>query len=189
MNRQHATKDFWLAALRSDSPALQDAVVQAGPGAEVPSCPDWTGRELVTHLTATLHWVRETVPRGVTTRPTIAPEPHEPADWDEALDGLEGLDRAGQFAPQLVERGVPLGALALAHRRGGRAAGDAARHCLAHPVHQGRDVLDQIGAGPAGAVGHLGGRAGLRHRVLQRGAVGPKGGEPELLGRRAPTTG
>ena len=88
MNRQHATKDFWLAALRSDSPALQDAVVQAGPGAEVPSCPGWTGRELVTHLTATLHWVRETVPRGVTTRPTIAPEPLEPADWDEALDGL-----------------------------------------------------------------------------------------------------
>ena len=43
MNRLHATKDFWLAALRADSPALQDAVAQAGPDAAVPSCPGLDG--------------------------------------------------------------------------------------------------------------------------------------------------
>ena len=29
MNRLHATKDFWLAALRADGPAFQDAVAPA----------------------------------------------------------------------------------------------------------------------------------------------------------------
>jgi uncharacterized protein (TIGR03083 family) len=87
MNRLHATKDFWLAALRADSPALQDAVAQAGAGAEVPSCPGWTGADLVEHLTSELRWVRETTARGVTDRPEqieVAPRP----EWEVALDGL-----------------------------------------------------------------------------------------------------
>ncbi len=42
MNRLHATKDFWLAALRADGPAFQDAVAQTWPDAAVPSCPGWT---------------------------------------------------------------------------------------------------------------------------------------------------
>ena len=70
MNRLHATKDFWLAALRADSPALQDAVAQAGPDAEVSSCPGWSCADLVEHVTTLLHWVRETVPRGTTGPPT-----------------------------------------------------------------------------------------------------------------------
>lgn len=87
MNRLHATKDFWLAALRADGPALQDAVVQSDPGAAVPSCPDWTVADLVQHLTTELHWVRETTARGVTDRPgepLVTPRP----EWDAALDGL-----------------------------------------------------------------------------------------------------
>ena len=87
MNRLHATKDFWLAALRADSPALQDAVAQAGAGAAVPSCPGWTVVDLVEHLTAELHWVRETVARGVTERPAPAEVPARP-EWAAALDGL-----------------------------------------------------------------------------------------------------
>jgi len=87
MNRLHATKDFWLAALRADSPALQDAVAQAGAGAAVPSCPGWTVADLVEHLTAELHWVRETVARGVTERPAPAEVPARP-EWAAALDGL-----------------------------------------------------------------------------------------------------
>ena len=90
MNRLHATKDFWLAALRADSPALQDAVAQAGPDrggahpARAGPCAD-----LVEHLTGLLHWVRETVPRGVTDRPDDRADPPAPApEWDEALDGL-----------------------------------------------------------------------------------------------------
>jgi uncharacterized protein (TIGR03083 family) len=89
MNRLHATKDFWLAALRADSPALQEAVAQAGPEAAVPSCPDWTVADLVKHLTFMLNWVRQTAPRGVTTRPDdsgFAPPPD--VAWPEALDAL-----------------------------------------------------------------------------------------------------
>ena len=88
MNRLHASKDFWLAALRADSPALQDAAAQAGPEAAVPSCPDWTVADLVGHLTGLLHWVRETTPRGVTTHPTTAPLAPPRLTWDDALDGL-----------------------------------------------------------------------------------------------------
>lgn len=87
MNRLHATKDFWLAALRADSPALQDAVAQAGADAAVPSHPGWTVADLVEHLTTDLHWVRESAARGVTERPAPAEVPARP-EWAAALDGL-----------------------------------------------------------------------------------------------------
>jgi uncharacterized protein (TIGR03083 family) len=87
MNRLHATKDFWLAALREDGPALQDAVQEAGPDADVPSCPGWRVADLVEHLTVLLHWVRESVARGVTTKPDDRVTPPRPA-WPDALDGL-----------------------------------------------------------------------------------------------------
>jgi uncharacterized protein (TIGR03083 family) len=88
MNRLHATKDFWLAALRDDGPALQDAVAETGPDADVPSCPGWTVADLVEHLTALLNRVRESVPRGVTTPPADERIPQPRPDWPDALDGL-----------------------------------------------------------------------------------------------------
>jgi len=88
MNRLHASKDFWLAALRADSPALQDALGQAGPDAPIPACDGWTGIDLADHVTRTLHWVRETVARGVATHPEQAPDAPAPPAWDAALDGL-----------------------------------------------------------------------------------------------------
>jgi uncharacterized protein (TIGR03083 family) len=107
MNRLHATKDFWLAALRSDGPALQDAVAETGPAAAVPSCPGWTVADLVEHLTGLLRWVREGVPRGVTTPLPLTPPPDPRPDWPEALDGLrreltgtiETLDAVDAEAP------------------------------------------------------------------------------------------
>jgi uncharacterized protein (TIGR03083 family) len=87
MNRLHATKDFWLAALREDGPALQDAVAETGPEAGVPSCPDWTVADLVEHVTVLLRWVRESVPRGVTGKPGDRVTPPRP-EWPDALDGL-----------------------------------------------------------------------------------------------------
>jgi uncharacterized protein (TIGR03083 family) len=88
MNRLHATKDFWLAALRADGPALHDAVAEIGPDAAVPSCPGWTVADLTEHLTVLLHWVRGLVARGVIDRPAdrVVPEPR-PA-WPDALDNL-----------------------------------------------------------------------------------------------------
>ncbi|BEL11138.1 maleylpyruvate isomerase family mycothiol-dependent enzyme [Actinoplanes sichuanensis] len=87
MNRLHATKDFWLAALRADGPALWDAVAETGPEAAVSGCPDWTVADLAHHVTEVLHWVRNTVTRGVTALPEFAPA--LPAtDWPETLDVL-----------------------------------------------------------------------------------------------------
>jgi uncharacterized protein (TIGR03083 family) len=88
MNRLHATKDFWIAALRADGPALQGAVTETGPGAAVPSCPGWTVADLVEHLTVLLRWVRETAPRGVTDKPADRVTPVPRPDWPDALDGL-----------------------------------------------------------------------------------------------------
>ncbi|GIE80059.1 hypothetical protein Aph02nite_60090 [Actinoplanes philippinensis] len=87
MNRLHATKDFWLAALRADGPALWDAVAETGPEPAIPGCPDWTVADLAHHVTEVLHWVRSTVTRGVTTLPESAPV-LERSDWPETLDLL-----------------------------------------------------------------------------------------------------
>ena len=103
MNRLHATKDFWLAALRADSPVLQEAVAQAGPDAAVLSCPDCpsnhptaaldrpdgcTVADLVAHVTGMLHWVREVVPRGTTSPPQVPYAPISRPEWPDALDAL-----------------------------------------------------------------------------------------------------
>ena len=88
MNRLHATKDFWLAALRADGPALQEAVAAAGPDAAVPGCPGWTIADLVEHLTSLLHWVRASAPRGVVDRPAERAVPQPRPGWAAALDGL-----------------------------------------------------------------------------------------------------
>jgi uncharacterized protein (TIGR03083 family) len=88
MNRLHATKDFWIASLRADGPALQDAIEEAGPEAAVPTCPGWTVADLVVHLTSLLHWVRETAPRGTTERPDPRVTPETLPAWPEAVDGL-----------------------------------------------------------------------------------------------------
>lgn len=88
MNRLHATKDFWLAALRTDGPALQDAVAETGPDAAVPGCPGWTVADLVEHLTSVLRHVRESVCRGVVTKPGARVVPSPRPGWPEALEGL-----------------------------------------------------------------------------------------------------
>jgi uncharacterized protein (TIGR03083 family) len=88
MNRLHATKDFWLAALRAEGPALHAAAAEAGPDTAVPSCPGWTMADLVEHVDAVLHYVRAHVPRGVTDPPERFPKPPRPA-WSAALDGLQ----------------------------------------------------------------------------------------------------
>ncbi|HET9519208.1 MAG TPA: maleylpyruvate isomerase family mycothiol-dependent enzyme [Actinoplanes sp.] len=88
MNRLHATKDFWLAALRADGPALLAAATEAGPDTPVPSCPGWTMADLVEHVGATLHFVRVLAPRGVTDKPQRFDPPPRPP-WPAALDGLQ----------------------------------------------------------------------------------------------------
>jgi uncharacterized protein (TIGR03083 family) len=88
MNRLHATKDFWLAALRAEGPALHAAAERAGADAPVPSCPGWTIADLVEHVDAVLHFVRVLAPRGVTERPERQEKPPRPP-WPDALAGLQ----------------------------------------------------------------------------------------------------
>src|SRR5690349_21337696 len=88
MNRLHATKEFWIAALRADGPALQDAVTETGPEAVVPGCPGWTVADLVAHVTSVLHHVRENAPRGVVDKPEPRVEPEVRPAWDDALREL-----------------------------------------------------------------------------------------------------
>jgi uncharacterized protein (TIGR03083 family) len=88
MNRLHATKDFWLAALRADGPALREAVAEAGPDAAVPSCAQWTTADLVEHLTSLLRWVREIAPRGVVSKPEDRVVPSPRPQWPQALESL-----------------------------------------------------------------------------------------------------
>ncbi|MEU4618597.1 maleylpyruvate isomerase family mycothiol-dependent enzyme [Actinoplanes sp. NPDC023801] len=87
MNRLHATKDFWLGALRADGPALLDAVGECGPDPAVPGCPDWTVADLTHHVTEVLHRIRIAVARGVTDRPDDVPALPQ-GDWNETLDHL-----------------------------------------------------------------------------------------------------
>jgi uncharacterized protein (TIGR03083 family) len=106
MNRLHATKDFWLASLRADGPALHAAAAQAGPDAPVPSCPGWTMADLVEHVVGVLHFVRVLVPRGVTDRPERFDHPPRPA-WPEALDGLQREIAATMQALDAVDPELP----------------------------------------------------------------------------------
>lgn len=107
MIRTHGTKEFWLAALRSDAAACQAAL--HGPDvitAPVPSCPDWTVGDLLRHLGSIYQWVRGHAGRGVTdppagpaTVPADAPAATDPAviSWFEdqqttLLGFLDALD-------------------------------------------------------------------------------------------------
>ena len=135
MNRLHATKDFWLAALRADGPALQDAVAQAGPDAPVPSCPGWTVADLVEHVTVAAALGARDVPRGVaTTSPAPTGSTPSARPGTEALDGLrreltgtiETLERARGRLP-----GVELGAAEQDRRASGTGGWPTRSRCTA----------------------------------------------------------
>src|SRR5262249_37092207 len=90
--RAQGNKEFWLAALRTEDPPLRTAVIEAGPDAPVPSCPEWTVGQLIGHLTTQYRWISGHVGRGVTTPPE---EPHAPgldvatvAEFDAAFADL-----------------------------------------------------------------------------------------------------
>jgi uncharacterized protein (TIGR03083 family) len=90
--RGHANKEFWLAALRSEGPAILRTLAEADPTAPVPSCPEWTVADLLGHLVRQYRWVNGHVARGLVT----APEPARPegaptatlADYESAFTDL-----------------------------------------------------------------------------------------------------
>ena len=114
MVRMHGTKDFWLAALRTDGTAFRAAASGDVLSTPVPSCPEWTVEDLVRHLGAVYRYVRSHVSRGVITPPdqrvVLSDVPHG-ADaltwWDDQfqqllalLDALDPETPAYNWAPQ-----------------------------------------------------------------------------------------
>ncbi|MEU4740359.1 maleylpyruvate isomerase family mycothiol-dependent enzyme [Actinosynnema sp. NPDC023658] len=69
--------------LRTHYTALRAAAVAAGPDAPVPTCPEWTVRDLVDHVGRTHSWALN----ALRTPPDAdRPRPDDrPADWDELL--------------------------------------------------------------------------------------------------------
>jgi uncharacterized protein (TIGR03083 family) len=120
MSRVQGSKDFWLAALRTEGPALRAAAAEAPLDAPVPPCPGWTVLDLVHHLGGLYQWVRAHVSRGVTSAPE--PRPSTPAGlpqgaaalawWDDEygqlvalFDALDPEMPAWNWAPQAKKAG------------------------------------------------------------------------------------
>lgn len=115
MSRFHGSKDMWLAAMRTDGPALRASAADVDLDIPVPSRPQWTMLDLLRHLGGTYRWVAEHTVRGVTTQPdrplSAYLEEAIPGDvlswWDiefasvtAALDALDADAPAWNWAPQ-----------------------------------------------------------------------------------------
>jgi uncharacterized protein (TIGR03083 family) len=115
MPRTLGNKDFWLGALRAEGAAFRVAVVDAELDTRVPSCPEWTVADLVTHLGLVYQYVGQHIGRGVTAPPEKRLKDQEPpppgtdlvAWWDERyadivalLDPLDPGAPAWNWAPQ-----------------------------------------------------------------------------------------
>jgi len=82
---------------------LADAAAAAGLDAPVPTCPEWTVRDLVTHQSQVHRWARSYVATGRTTPPGAGDTPEPPPPDDELLDWF----RAGHDALVTSLRGAP----------------------------------------------------------------------------------
>jgi uncharacterized protein (TIGR03083 family) len=96
--------DDYVASLRSDAAAFAAAASRVDLATQVPSCPEWSGRDLLAHMGSHHRWVRGNIDRrredGMESRAA-----HEPPPGN--ADAIEWL-RAG--AADLAQRLVELGA-------------------------------------------------------------------------------
>ena len=95
--------DTHLKHLAEHGQALADSAAAAGLDAPVPTCPEWTVRDLVTHQSQVHRWARSYVTTGRTTPPNGDDKPEEPPGADELLDwfraGHEALVTSLSSAP------------------------------------------------------------------------------------------
>ncbi|MGW6390233.1 maleylpyruvate isomerase family mycothiol-dependent enzyme [Streptomyces sp. NPDC055103] len=94
-----------IMALETAGRALGDAAAEAGPDAEVPTCPGWRVRDLLRHMTTVHRWATAFVVEGHT---GYHPDGGEPAlDGDELLAyyraGHADLVDALRAAPETLE--------------------------------------------------------------------------------------
>ncbi|MFD2418379.1 maleylpyruvate isomerase family mycothiol-dependent enzyme [Amycolatopsis pigmentata] len=84
--------EWYLTAIRNQCAELRSAAIEAGPDAEVPTCPKWTVARLVGHLARVQSWARAAV--GATAGHDVrAGDPPQAWDdllswWDEQVTGL-----------------------------------------------------------------------------------------------------
>lgn len=79
------TPDAARRAIVEHTRRLADAAVAAGPEAAVPTAPEWTVADLVTHIGQTQHWVAEIIERRVPDPTQLPAEmavvPTDPGEW------------------------------------------------------------------------------------------------------------
>src|SRR4051812_9354896 len=88
--------DRYLSSVQADSVAIADAA-RGGLDTAVPSCPEWTVEQLVSHLGSVHQWARELVSRRATerlSRRDLAPAPEGAAVVDWFVTGAESLAAA-----------------------------------------------------------------------------------------------
>lgn len=78
--------DTHVRHLAEQGRALADSAHAAGLDAPVPTCPDWTVRDLVTHQSQVHRWAWSYVATGRTTPPGADDRPAAPPGDDELLD-------------------------------------------------------------------------------------------------------
>ncbi len=96
-------------ALREEGERMAGAVAEADPGAAVPTCPDWTVRDLVRHMGGVHRWATGFVAEGRTDPGGpgldeivgVGPEDTELADW--LRQGCAALVAALSAAPADLE--------------------------------------------------------------------------------------
>jgi len=92
----------WLDAVRANSSLLARAARTAGPEAPVPTCPEWTVADLLTHMSQVHRWVTEIVETKAQERVSRSKVPQpgaddDPIEWFEAgaagvVAALETID-------------------------------------------------------------------------------------------------
>jgi uncharacterized protein (TIGR03083 family) len=102
-------RGLWLSALRREGVAFRKAAAATEPETEVVSCPGWTMRRLVSHLSRVHRGSALTVVRGVVEPPVLAPRPPDDGllEWyddglDQVIEALESVRPdlpAWNFAP------------------------------------------------------------------------------------------
>lgn len=103
--------------------ALRAAAVEAGPDAEVPTCPGWTVRSLVAHIGRVHARMRQVVEAAGAAE--VPPRPTGPEDWPAALEWwdeqraglIADLRRVGPDHPARLFLSLPPVALSVARRQ------------------------------------------------------------------------
>ncbi|GAA2449130.1 maleylpyruvate isomerase family mycothiol-dependent enzyme [Actinomadura vinacea] len=96
MNASTPPADRLAAGLREQTGALADAVAGAEPGHPVPTCPEWTVKDLVEHVGAAQRWSSDLVASRAAGPESLVPPAVDvpPADWASWL--REGADRLAE---------------------------------------------------------------------------------------------